>query len=190
MTKYADAATRLWACERLRSCPASSSTSWRLQDVARVRTSSRWAVSEQDRNILCLIPTTSHAALASGRLLYLPPYQLQHVTVPASSRHLYSPLPHPFPFPFPFLSPFSFSPSLFLPFRRSKANHPGGRGFNSSSSSSFAGGKTGDGLLYAESGSLKPLCCWCVEGGGAPSLAAPAASASNVGQEPRPPSSM
>ncbi|CAM9340718.1 unnamed protein product, partial [Scytosiphon promiscuus] len=40
----------------------------------------------------------------------------------------------------------------------------GGRGFSSTSSGGASDSKGG--LLYAESGSLRPLCCWCVEGNG------------------------
>ena len=59
----------------------------------------------------------------------------------------------------------------------------GGRGF--SDTSGGGGGaalaRAGFGLLYALSGSLKPLCCWCVEGGGSVSSSDGGAAGAGAG---------
>lgn len=78
------------------------------------------------------------------------------------------------------------SPSQYplLPLQALRA--AGGRGFSDTDGAARA--RAGAGLLYALSGSLKPLCCWCVEGGGSVSAsddggAAGAAGAPAAGSE-------
>ena len=60
----------------------------------------------------------------------------------------------------------------------------GGRGFSDTSGGGGGGAadaRAGFGLLYALSGSLKPLCCWCVEGGGSVSSSDGGAAGAGAG---------